>query len=80
MPSCEGGRIAYEGTLTLQTPDPEVGIVELARLLDHTFANITARVRHATKLLDDAKKTFGTDGDGGRRSRVFRAERGGVGR
>lgn len=51
-------RIAYEGALTLRSPDPDVGVPELANLLQDSFGPITARVRHATKLLDDTKKTY----------------------
>ncbi|MBC7592724.1 MAG: hypothetical protein H7288_02080 [Kineosporiaceae bacterium] len=51
-------RIAYEGGLTLRSQDPAVGVPELANLLQDKFGPITARVRHATKLLDDTKKTF----------------------
>lgn len=51
-------RIAYEGGLTLRSQDPDVGVPMLANLLSDNFGPITARVRHATKLLDDTKKSF----------------------
>ncbi len=51
-------RIAYEGGLTLRSQDPDVGMPELATLLQDKFGPVTARVRHTTKLLDDTKKTF----------------------
>lgn len=51
-------RIAYEGSLTIRSLDPNVGLPELASLLHDRFGPITTRIRHATKLLDDTKKTF----------------------
>lgn len=53
-------RIAYEGATTLRSTRPYVGIPQLAALLDDTFASITERGRHVTKLLDDNKKSYET--------------------
>ncbi|MEU8632489.1 hypothetical protein AB0C38_10000 [Amycolatopsis sp. NPDC048633] len=50
-------RIAYEGAIALRSPRPHVGIPELAALLNEQYAAITARARHATKLLDDTQKS-----------------------
>jgi len=51
-------RIAYEGANTLRSTNPHVGIPQLAALLDDTFASVTERGRHVTKLLDDNKKSY----------------------
>lgn len=50
-------RVAYEGARVARHPDPKVGIAELARLLPDEHSDVIARARHATKLLDDTKKT-----------------------
>jgi hypothetical protein len=51
-------RIAYEGTVAIRSTNGDVGIPELAGLLRDQFASVTARARHATKLLDDTKKSY----------------------
>lgn len=51
-------RVAYEGARVARHPDPNVGIAELAQLLPDEHSQVIARARHATKLLDDAKKTL----------------------
>lgn len=51
-------RIAYEGAAAIQSPNPHVGIHQLASLLRGQYAAITARTRHLTKLLDDTKRSF----------------------
>lgn len=53
-------RIAYEGANALRSANPHVGIPDLASLLSNEYAAVTARARHATKLLDDNKKTYET--------------------
>ena len=37
-----------------------LGIPALAELLSHNYASVTARARHASKLLDDSKKRYET--------------------
>jgi hypothetical protein len=51
-------RIAYEGAIAIRSPNPNVGVPALAALLSDTFAELTARARHLTKLLDNTKKTY----------------------
>ena len=51
-------RIAYEGAAAIQSGNPHVGIPALAALLNDTFAQITARARHLTKMLDNNKKSY----------------------
>lgn len=51
-------RIAYEGSTALRSTNPHVGIPQLAALLDDTFASVTERGRHVTKLLDDNRKSY----------------------
>ena len=51
-------RIAYEGAYALRLRDPNVGIPALAGLLNERFAAITARSRHATKLLDNSATDY----------------------
>lgn len=51
-------RIAYEGAIAIRSPRVHVGIPDLAGLLDDRFAQITARARHLTKMLDNNKKTY----------------------
>lgn len=51
-------RIAYEGARVLRSPDPATGVPALAELLRDRYAAITARGRHAAKLLDDTKKGY----------------------
>ena len=51
-------RIAYEGAAALRSGNPHVGIPILAALLNDTFAQITARARHLTKMLDNKKKSY----------------------
>lgn len=53
-------RIAYEGATTLRSNNPHVGLPQLAARLDDTFASVTERGRHVTKLLDDNKKSYET--------------------
>lgn len=53
-----GARIAYEGAKALRSPNPAVGIPELAAELTHRHGDVVARARHAGKLLDDTKKSF----------------------
>lgn len=53
-----GARIAYEGSQTLRSPNPAVGIPELAAELTKRHGDVIARARHAGKLLDDTKKSF----------------------
>lgn len=50
-------RVAYEGARVARHLDPKVGIAEFARLLPDEHTDAITRARHATKLLDDAKKT-----------------------
>lgn len=50
-------RIAYEGSLTLRSEWPFVGVPQLASHLTGQFEAITARARHMSKLLDDKKKS-----------------------
>jgi hypothetical protein len=49
-------RVVYEGTAIARSEEPP-GIPALAELLDNNHADIIARARHATKLLDDNKKS-----------------------
>jgi len=51
-------RIAYEGAIMLRSHDPLVGVPALANLLRGQYAAITARGRHAAKLLDDTNKSY----------------------
>jgi len=51
-------RIAYEGAIAIRSGNAHVGIPDLAVLLDDTFAPITARARHLTKMLDNNKKSY----------------------
>jgi hypothetical protein len=51
-------RIAYEGALAIRSTNPNVGIPALADQIEDTFAQITARARHLTKMLDNKKKTY----------------------
>lgn len=53
-------RIAYEGANALRSPDPHVGVPDLAQHLTDTYASVTAQARHVSKLLDDTKKTYET--------------------
>lgn len=50
-------RIAYEGSRVLRSPDPQLGIPQLAAILNSGHSDTIERARHATKLLDDTKKT-----------------------
>lgn len=50
-------RVAYEGARVARHPDSNVGIAELAKLLPDEHSDVISRARHATKLLDDTKKT-----------------------
>jgi hypothetical protein len=50
-------RIAYEGSLTLRSDRPFVGVPQLAAHLTDQFEAITTRARHMSKLLDDKKKS-----------------------
>ena len=49
-------RIAYEGAIAIRSANPCVGIPELAA--SSTFAQVTERARHLTKMLDNTKKTY----------------------
>lgn len=49
-------RIAYEGAAAIQCGNPYVGIPALAALLHDSFAQITARARHLTKMLNNNKR------------------------
>src|SRR5665811_325463 len=51
-------RIAYEGALALRSTNPHVGWPPLAELLNDQFADITARARHVSKLLDDTSRAY----------------------
>jgi hypothetical protein len=51
-------RIAYEGAIAIRSPSPHVGVPALAALLQDSFADLTARARHLTKLLDNTQKTY----------------------
>jgi hypothetical protein len=51
-------RIAYEGAAAIRSSNPHVGIPALAALLNDTFAQITARARHLTKMLDNKNKFY----------------------
>ena len=51
-------RFAYEGAAAIRSGNPHVGIPALAALLNDTFAQITARARHLTKMLDNKKKSY----------------------
>src|SRR4051794_32820601 len=52
-------RIVYEGSVALRSSDPNVGVPPLAALLEDRFGDVVARARHAGKLLDDTKKSYG---------------------
>src|SRR5580765_571007 len=51
-------RIAYEGTIALQSSNPTVGIPELATLIADKFSAITARTRHTSKVLDNTSTSY----------------------
>jgi hypothetical protein len=51
-------RIAYEGAIAIRSGNAHVGVPDLAALLNDTFAQITARARHLTKMLDNNKKSY----------------------
>ena len=51
-------RIDYEGAKAVQSPNPRVGVPELAKLIQPEYEAITARARHLTKLLDNTKKSY----------------------
>lgn len=51
-------RIAYEGASAIRAPDPRVGIPQLAALLRNSFAPLTERGRHLTKMLDNTGETY----------------------
>lgn len=51
-------RVAYEGATALRSSNPHVGIPEFAAGLSDQYAAVSARYRHATKLLDDNSKTL----------------------
>ncbi|WP_146145803.1 hypothetical protein [Arthrobacter woluwensis] len=53
-------RIAYEGSAALRSRNSHVGIPQLASLLGSTFASVTERGRHITKMLDDNRKSYET--------------------
>lgn len=51
-------RIAYEGSVAIRSKDPNLGVPDLAAMLPDRHADVITRARHATKLLDDNKKTY----------------------
>jgi len=51
-------RIVYEGSLVIRSANPVVGLPSLLSLLPDQHGAVISRARHATKLLDDTKKTF----------------------
>jgi hypothetical protein len=51
-------RIAYEGAVAIRSANAHVGIPGLAALLNDKFAQVTARARHLTKMLDNNKKSY----------------------
>ncbi|WP_307497230.1 hypothetical protein [Arthrobacter woluwensis] len=53
-------RIVYEGSAALRSRNSHVGIPQLANLLGSTFASVTERGRHITKMLDDKRKSYDT--------------------
>lgn len=50
-------RIVFEGSQALQSAKPEVGWPPLANILQHEYGQVTSRVRHMAKLLDDTKRS-----------------------
>lgn len=51
-------RITYEGSRMMRSSNTNVGVPSLAELLPDEQSGTLARARHATKLLDDNKKTL----------------------
>jgi hypothetical protein len=51
-------RIVYEGSLAIRSADPDLGVPSLASELKDVHADVITRSRHATKLLDDTKKSL----------------------
>lgn len=51
-------RIAYEGAAAIRCENPHVGIPGLAARLKDSFAQLTERARHLTKMLDNNKKSY----------------------
>ncbi|MCU1470047.1 MAG: hypothetical protein JWQ39_1196 [Glaciihabitans sp.] len=51
-------RIVYEGSIAIRSANPNLGVPPLAALLPPANDPITERARHATKLLDDNRKTM----------------------
>jgi hypothetical protein len=51
-------RVAYEGSIALQSSDPNVGIPTLAALIGDKFSTITARTRHTSKVLDNTSTKY----------------------
>lgn len=51
-------RIVYEGSAMLRSESPNVGVPQLSELLETQFAEVVARARHASKMLDDTKTSF----------------------
>lgn len=51
-------RVAFEGARIAMSPEPHVGVPALADLLSNNHADVIERARHATKLLDDRKKSI----------------------
>jgi len=51
-------RIVYEGSAAIRSSNIDLGLPELAELLEDHYADVVARARHAGKFLDDKKKAF----------------------
>lgn len=51
-------RVAFEGARIAASPEPHLGVPALAELLSSEHADVIERARHATKLLDDTKKSI----------------------
>lgn len=51
-------RIVYEGATAIRSANTHVGWPTLADLISDQFADITARARHVSKLLDDTAKAY----------------------
>jgi len=51
-------RIVYEGSVAIRSSNIDMGLPELAGLLEDRYAGVVARARHAGKFLDDSKKAF----------------------
>lgn len=51
-------RIVHEGCKVLRSENPNVGVPEVARTLEHQHHDVIARSRHGGKFLDDKRKSF----------------------